>query len=984
MAAAHWYFADFRLDPDNVCLWRGAQAMALTPKAFDVLHYLVAHPDQLVTKDTLLDAVWPETAISDTVVRIAIGELRRVLGDTVQTPRFIATVHRRGYRFIAPVLPVEPAVVATDPSLPPALVSPAPLSLLVGRATVLARLHAALVQARQGVRQVLWLTGEPGIGKTAVMEAFVRQANATVAVGQCIEHYGPGEPYLPVLEAVGQLCRRPQGERLVALLRQQAPSWLVQMPWLLSTVDRTHLQQELQGNTRERMLREFAMMIETFTAEMPLVFVLEDLHWSDHATLDLLTLLARRRDPAQLLVLGTYRPVEALVREHPLHAVTQDLQLHGHSTTLALAPLDADAVAAYLTARCPGGGFPAALSQWLVQCTEGNPLFVVQVVTHLVAHGVLVEDSGQWVYRGQVAMLDIGVPENLRQMIAQQCARLTPSEQDLLAAGSVAGVEFAAAAIAAGLDDEVGRIEVHCEGLAQRGQVLRPVGMVEWPDGTVTTRYAFQHALYQQVMYEQLGAARRVRLHRQIGMRLEQAYGERATEVAAELAEHFVRGRVADRAVQYLHRAADTARARHAHHEAIVHLRRALEVLRTLPDTLARRHQELQLLVALGAALMITGGEETPEVEQVYGQAYALCQQVEDTVHLLPVLAGLQRFYLVRAAHQRSLELGERLLSLAQRRQEQAFRLEAHGALGATRLILGHFGQALTHHNEVITHYAPQPARSVGISQDLKVACLAGAARTLWCLGYPDQALARSQEAMAFAHSLAHPYSLMWSQLFVAEIHHYRGEFQAAQQAAEASLAVATRQGFQGWIVRGKLVHGLTLTDLGRVEEGISQMQQSLEAQRTTGETRARAYFLTRLAEVYLRTDQPAASLACLTEALVLIEATGERWWEAECHRLHGALLVLQACVQGPGAGGALPPPPEAETCFRRALTLARSQDARSLELRAAISLSHFWRQQGKQEAAQRLLAEVYDWFSEGFDTADVRQAKALLEEWDG
>src|SRR5438132_3825249 len=300
MSSPGWFFADFCLDADNACLWRGMQAVALTPKAFDVLHYLVTHADRLVPKDTLLDAVWPETDVSDVVVRVAIGELRKALGDTAQAPRFIATVLRRGYRFIAPVTQVTPRNLGHSedaappstpevPSLPPSVVRRLPSTALplVGREAVLTCLHEALELAHQGQRQVLLLTGELGIGKTAVVEAFAAQVNTAppvgLAFGQCIEHYRPGEPYLPILEALGQLCRGPVGARLRTLLRQQAPTWLVQMPWLLGAADRAHLQQELHGTTRERMLRELAEVIETLTTEVVLILVLEDLHWTDAA-----------------------------------------------------------------------------------------------------------------------------------------------------------------------------------------------------------------------------------------------------------------------------------------------------------------------------------------------------------------------------------------------------------------------------------------------------------------------------------------------------------------------------------------------------------------------------------------------------------------------------------------------------------------------------------------------------------------------------
>ena len=330
-AAPRWTFGPFVLDPANACLWRGPEAMALPPKMFDVLHYLVTHPEHLVTKDELLDAVWPETAVTDAVVRVAIGALRKALHDT-GPPRFIATVPRqglslrrrcdRGGRFQRAPL----ALPHLEPS------HPAPPPLLVEREAVLQRLEVAWAQARQGYRQVVWVTGEAGMGKTTVVEAF-RAAVATDQTvwlaGQCVEHYGTGEAYLPVLEALEQLCRGVGGERLVAMLRQHAPTWLVQMPWLLTPAHREQLRDELQGTTRERMLRECAEVVDTLTAETPLVLLFEDLHWSDYATLDLLALLARRRTPAHLLIIGTYRPVETIVHRHPLRTVVQDLQRHG-------------------------------------------------------------------------------------------------------------------------------------------------------------------------------------------------------------------------------------------------------------------------------------------------------------------------------------------------------------------------------------------------------------------------------------------------------------------------------------------------------------------------------------------------------------------------------------------------------------------------------------------------------------------------------
>lgn len=987
-----WRFGPFRLDLTNACLWRGDESIPLRPKPFAVLAYLVEHAGQLVTKEALFEALWPDVAVSDAVLKAHIRHIRQALGDTAQTPQFIATVHRRGYRFIAPVRAMDPHAEPMESSQPPPaptkpLTMPVAFSpqppWLVEREAALRQLQAWWEDTAQGRRQLVFITGEPGIGKTALVEAFTAQLaeepRVRLAWGQCVEHYGAGEAYMPVLEALGQLSRGAAGSWVASVLRHQAPTWLVQMPWLLSPADRDALQHELSGATRERMLREFVAAVEALTAEIMLVLVLEDLHWSDHATLDLLAVLARSRGPAGLMVLGTYRPVEAIVHDHPLHAVKRELQLHGYCRELPLAPLSEAAVAAYLTARFPGCTFPDALIGRLYQRTDGNPLFLVSVVTHLVAQGALVEQGGQWTWRNTASDIAIEVPETLRQMIAQQIERLTSEEQQLVEAGSVAGVEFTAAGVAASLATDVEEVEAHCEALARRGQVLRPAGIVEWPDGTVTARYAFQHALYQQVAYQRLGEVRQVHLHRRLGERLETAYGARAAELATDLARHFVRGLDHRRAVHYLRQAAETALRRHAHREAIDYLNRALRMLRDMPASPERTQQELQVYLALGGPLMATKGQASPEVEEVYAQAYALCQQVEQTAQLLPVIAGLRRFYVVRGVHERAWELAERLLRLARRLKNRTYELEAHRALGTTLFFRGRLSAALDHLQQAMALYKPGLSEVSAVLGDPQLSCLIYVARALWCSGYPDQARTRGQEALRLAQDLSHPYSLVWSQSFIGDLYQLLGEDDTASALIEASLRMAQEQGLPYWTARALFIRGLLLAKGGQHDEGLVQMNQGLEAMQTTGAGLNRAYFLAQLAETYGQVGQLEVGHAMVAEALHLMEKTEERWWEAELHRLRGALLLVQKGCDD-AISSDLPTVAEAEASLQRALDTARQQQAKALELRAALSLGRLWQRQGRHQAAQHLVAEVYAWFTEGFDTSDLREARAFLD----
>jgi DNA-binding winged helix-turn-helix (wHTH) protein/predicted ATPase len=973
-AALRWTFGPFAVDPANACLWRGTEAVALSPKAFAVLHYLVQHPNRVVTKDELLDAVWPETAVTDVVVRVAIGILRKALDDTAP-PRFIATVPRRGYRFLAPVT-VTDASESTDVLPPPHTpLTLAPPPLLVGREAMLQQLGAAWTRARQGQRQVVWVTGEAGIGKTTVVEAF-RAVVATdpavwLAAGQCVEHYGTGEAYLPVLEALGQLCRGPGGVRLVELLQQHAPTWLVQMPWLLTAAHREQLHDELGGATRERMLREFVEVVDALTAETPLVLILEDLHWSDYATLDLLALLARRQTPAHLLVVGTYRPVEVIVHHHPLHTVVQDLQRHGHATELPLALLSAEAVAAYLAARFPRQQFPAMLGPWLHQRTDGHPLFLVTLVQALVEWGVLHAHDGCWTVQEGLETLALHVPESLRQLLEQQITRLPSEAQRVLDVASVAGVEFVAAAVAAGLEADAATVEEHCETLVGQ-QLLRPLGVTTWPNGTVATRYAFVHALYQQVVYQGLGAGRRVRLHQRLGECLETAYGSQVREVAAELAEHFVRGRDRQRAVRYVHQAAENAAQRQAHREAIVYLRQALELLKVMAETPQLLQQELAIQLALGPALMVTRGFADPEVTDTYARARQLCEQLDDTQQLFPVLVGLWRSAHVQAQLQTARALGEQLLNLARAQGDLALLVEAHGPLGQTLCMQGEPLLARQHLHRVVTLYEPHrhSALVFHVGYDPGIYARAMEGWVLWLLGYPEQALQRSQDALGLAREQSHPFTLSITLATVALLQQMRRDGEALLEPMQASMVLATEHEFPYLRAVGIVLQGWALTRVGQVVEGMVQMREGLAELRAMGSEVLRPYLLALLAEVYGSSGQLEAGLGVLEEALVTAENHAERFNEADLHRLKGDLLLRQC-----GAAGC-----EAEACFQRALDIARHQQAKSLELRAATSLAQLWQQQGKRANARQLLAEVYGWFTEGFGTADLQEAKALLD----
>jgi DNA-binding winged helix-turn-helix (wHTH) protein len=585
-------FADFSLDPSAEQLYCGDEAVALTPKAFAVLRRLVEESGQLVSKEELLRAGWANTHVSEGVLKVVILEIRRALGDDPVAPRFIETVPRRGYRFIAARMRAQ--------TMPP----PARGGALVGRDRVLLQLEERLALAQTGKRQIVFLSGEAGIGKTTVLDALRQRAAADpdllVGYGACLEHYGASEAYLPVLEAIGRLLRESGGERVLRVLKVHAPTWLAQLPWL-DEGGRGPTPREQLGVTKERMLREAAEALETLSASVPVVLVLEDLHWSDYSTLDLLGMLARRSEPARLLVVGSYRSVDVIVKGHPLRGLIQELRVRQQCEDIALGFLRPPHVAAYLGQRFGGHAFPAELARAVHQRTDGNPLFMVRMLDELVALRVVEREDDRWRLRRPLAEIARSVPESLRQLVEVQIARLEPDAQRLLEAASVLGTESTVDSVAAGLGADPLAVEERCNELARQGQFLCASPLFVRPDGTKVARYRFTHSLYPHAISSRIAAGSARRLHQRVGESLERTYGAHLTAIAGPLAWHFEESGDYARAIRYLVLAAENAAARFAYMDVI----RVLERARSLVPHLAadaRGAMEISVLQRIGDA----------------------------------------------------------------------------------------------------------------------------------------------------------------------------------------------------------------------------------------------------------------------------------------------------------------------------------------------------------------------------------------------
>ena len=952
-------FGEYRLSRRESRVLRGDRAVALTPKALEVLYHLASRPDRLVTKEELLESVWHDVVVSDASVKVCVREIRKALADDADEPRFIETVHRKGYRFVAPVKALAAPRLSEMGTPVTVLASGEDVGgdrhRVVGRDRELRQLGQILDRTRAGARQVVLVTGAPGNGKTALIDAFVRAARdadpaAAIAIGHCFEQFGAGEPYLPVWEAIGRLAKENPASATAQRAGQLAAAQDV--PATFATAGPTNTASPLaQGagpGAREvgpidRKLRQLADGIESLAAHVLLVLILEDLHWADYSTLDLLSTIARRRGPARLLVIGTYRPAEVMTGDHPLRAVAADLLSRRLATELEMSNLDAPAVERYLSNRLGGRTLPAALVPRLHERTKGNPLFLVSLVEDLIEHGVLREGSSpdeataapprndefdaHW-----VAALENTIPRGVREMIVAQLDRLSDAELRVLEAAAVAGVEFSAAGVAGALGDDVVAVENVCDDLARRHRFLeRVAGDAEWPDGTIANRFAFLHELFHNVASARVPAARCARMHQALGLRMEAAWGERAPEVAAELATHFERGRDWSRAVHYLRRAVDAATRQYAHREAVDYLRRAQAAMTHLSDEQRREH-ELGLLMSLGMNLQITRGCAAPEVEEIHARAYELCRAApEGERSRFPVLWGIWVFHKVRSDLSRARELASELLHMARAANDDALMLQAHQAMSVTALCSGDPRTTIAHMEqaEAIYDVARHAANATEFGQDPGVACLAFGAVAAQLCGDDRRAMTASNRALASARASQQPSSLALALHFAAILSQLRGDAAETRKYAEQCIALAVEEGFSFWYAGSTVLHGWALATDGEGDDaGIDEIRRGVSDWLATGSRTYHTYYLGLLADALLTRGKVEEALAVVDDAIEAA-ATLEGLYEAELHRLRGYCLLKTL-----GNHSA-----DARRAFHEASLIARQQGATTLESRAATHL---------------------------------------------
>ncbi len=842
--------------------------------------------------------------------------------------------------------------------------------VVVGRDKELAGLRTAFDLAAAGQGRVIGLSGEPGIGKTTVADTWLRELAKSdvdhyLARGRCSERLAGSEAYLPWLEALETLLRG-SDESLAQVMSVIAPAWYGQIGPLTGSSSTEPRRVEGSMASQDRLKRELTAFLEELQRQRPLVIVLDDLHWSDASTIDILSYAASRSASQRVLVVGTYRPADAIAINHPFLRVKLELQLHGLYQDMPMPFLTRTDVDRYLELRFPQHRFPAELATRIHDRTEGNPLFVADLVRFLRDCGALAEREGRWVMVGQLPELEHEIPESVRSMVEKKIAQLSEDDYRLLVAASVQGREFDSAVVSKALGLNAALVEQQLDVLERVHSFVQLLEEHEFADRTVTLRYRFVHGLYQNALFASLRPTRRASLSAAVAESLLGHYPQHRAAIASQLAMLFESAREFARAAEYFLVAAQHAARVSANQETVVLARRGLDALAQLPDTPHRARQELRLLTILGPASMVTVGYGAPEVETIYARARELCELVGDTPQLFPIVWGNYQYWLARAEYRTARALGERMLTLAEKAGDARCFVMAHHALANTAAFSGDFEESRAHVECEIAAYMPERDQSLAAvygGYDPRSTAMSGNAGILWRLGYPDLAVQRGDLGIALAREIGHAGSVALALAFTAMVHQWRRDTERTREHAEAALSVIEHEGGP-WFVFGTVLRGWALAHHGEAEEGIARLRQGIAAWKAQGARCLQPYFLALLAEAYTANGQPAEALTALEEALAVTAQTHEGYAAAELYRLEGELI-----------GDA----DRADACFQRAIEISRQQKARSFELRAVMSLTRLHQRRGQATAAREMLAEVYGWFTEGFDTADLKDAAALI-----
>ncbi|MGH9939729.1 MAG: serine/threonine-protein kinase PknK, partial [Blastocatellia bacterium] len=780
----------------------------------------------------------------------------------------------------------------------------------VGREVECAELQAGFETVASGRGQLVCVTGEPGIGKTTVVEEFLNQTpgGCVVARGRCSERLEGTGAYLPLLEALEGLIRNPISggaaarEAIDQLMERTAPAWRALITPQMGATDAQPAAPK-KAASLEQMKWELKAFFQELSLRQPVVLFLDDIHWSDISTIDLLAFLGSKFDQLRMLIVVTYRPSEMLLARSPFVQVMLDFQSRGLCREIALSFFSRDEIERYLASEFPEHDFPREFPAFIQEKTEGNPLFMADLIHYLRDRKVINREGETWTLVEAIPDIGPELPESVRGMIQRKINQLDAADLRLLTAASVyspgGGHEFDSAVLSKVLEMDSGQVEDRLQTLDEVHAFIRFVGEQEIPekspekgeDKTLTLRYRFVHGLYQNALYASLKPTRRAALSEATAAALLSFYKDKSHSIAADLALLFKAARKSSRAADYFLLAAQNAANVFAYQEAIELSQRGLDALKSLPDSPEQTNREMGLQITLGMSLIAVKGYAAPDVERAFTRARELCLRTEASPQIFPVLRGLSLFYNTRPKLDEARKLGEQLLRLAEGQQDTSLHLEALFPLSFTLFFMGDFAASLECAERAIA-LDSRADQNMLYEQNATIGCLAVASLALWALGFSDQALDRNARGVALARRLAQPFNIARSLAWASLLFLLRGDWRDSARAAEEAISLSRQYGFSYWLAMATIYHGYALFKQGQREEGIRIMREGLAAEAATGAEIGRPYFLALLGEALAAVGQTKEGIALIDSSLAAVDGTSERFALPDIYRLKGEALL--------------------------------------------------------------------------------------------
>jgi DNA-binding winged helix-turn-helix (wHTH) protein/predicted ATPase len=931
-SADSYVFGDFRLSADGTLLLRHGVVVPLAPKVLQTLLVLVQRAGTVVKKSELIETIWPDSFVEETGLTRNISVLRQALGDEHQ--HLIATVARIGYRFAGAVQRV------TGGGDPPDHQGRAGGQVVVGRSRELDALRSAFARTRGGQGGIVALAGEPGIGKTTAADTFLREVDSAclIGTGRCSERFAGAEPHMPILEALDELTEEPS---VMAMLRRKAPTWSHVVRRESSDDGGDDTSESGATGNQERLMRELTFFLEETSRQQPVVIFLDDLHWADVGTVDVLSHLAPRLLRMRTLVVIAYRLHELALTRHSFARLRNELLARGQIREVQVCLLALDDVREYVQSAFGSADVPVELPAFVYRKTEGNPLFMTDLVRYVREAHIPVTGN----------LLTSDVPDSLRGLIERMLQAFDPALRQLLAIAAVQGYEFDSATLAR----VGGRAAADVEDLLRSAEHVHAFVAIiderELPDGTVSLTYRFVHVLYQEALYASITPSRRIAWATHIAEALVVSHTGRTDAIAGQLAMLFETGREFWQAAQYFLITSRNAARLFSFAAATELADRGLQCLRSVHgvDDLERSRRELDLTFAKAVPLASLHGYGSSDVEELALRMVRLGEKVGDPAAMSAGLAATWIVRMVRGDCRAAKEAGARLIVLAGETGNDILLINGHMQTQLACHHLGEFREAACHADAVLrlAPGAPHPERCINVL-DPVVASRAESARNLLITGRLSQSLAECDGAVALASELRHPDSLAFAWLFHGWVHGYRSDWDTALRSVDSGIAIAGQAGSVQTLAWNQCVRGWALAHLGRIEEGRSELAAGIEASQSIMGQVALPQFSAMMAEVLLLQHDVAAAEEWLTRANDVGNANDDRYFSAEIHRLSATCLAFHGRTEA------------ARALLQTALEVSKSQGARFFELRAALSLAQLDPTQGRA-ALRSVVANAFD-----------------------